>query len=177
VSDRERKRAQRQKRKARGAERRAATSERRAAMAERSEAKNRAAREKLEPLAPTERPTVVTIGAALTGLVAAAIVIAYVAGAEVNGKRPPIVQVITPTILMGMASYGLWRARYWAALGFEVILAFLLIAAFFGLIKATSAVQVVGNVVLISVAGALFYFMVKAMARLQMPERRTPGAR
>jgi hypothetical protein len=26
-------------------------------------------------------------------------------------------------------------------------------------------------------AGTLFFFMVKAMARIQMPERRAPGAR
>lgn len=177
MADRERKRAERQKRKARGAERRAETAERRAAMAERTERKNREAREKLEPLEPTDRPVVVTIGAVLCGLVAAAVVIAYLAGAEVDGKQPALIQVLTPAILMSMASYGLWRARYWAALGFEVILAFLLIAAVFGLAKATSALQVIGNVVLIAVAGALFYFMVKAMARLQMPERRTPGSR
>jgi hypothetical protein len=34
---------------------------------------------------------------------------------------------------------------------------------------------VVDNVVLISVAGAFFYFMVKALARIQMPDRRPPA--
>jgi hypothetical protein len=166
VANREQKRADRQKRKARGAQRREE-------LAARSEARNQAVREQLEPLAEDERPTVVTIGAAIAGAIALAVVVAYVAGAQVNGKRPAVLQVITPAFLMGMASYGMWRARYWAVLGFEVVLAFLILAAAIGLVGATSAVQVLGNVVLIAISGALFYFMIKAMARIQMPERPT----
>ncbi len=134
-------------------------------------AKNAAARERLEPLAENERPLVVTIGAVIAGLIALAVVVAYLAGAEVRGERPNILQVITPAFLMGMASYGMWRARYWAVLGFEVVLAFLILAAALGLVAATSALQVAGNLVLVAIAGTLFYFMIKAMARIQMPER------
>jgi hypothetical protein len=170
VADRERKRAERQKRKARGAARKAEMVQR---MESGYAARNEAARERLEPLAENERPLVVTIGAVIAGLIAAAVVIAYVAGAEVNGERPNVIQVITPAFLMGMASFGMWRARYWAVLGFEVVLAFLILAAALGLVAATSAVQAVGNILLIAVAGALFYFMIRAMARIQMPERPT----
>lgn len=166
MANREQKRTERQKRKARGLERRAQ-------MSERTEAKNQATREKLEPLEKDERPTVVTIAAIIAGLIALAVVVAYLAGAEVKGERPAILQVITPAFLMGMASYGLWRARYWAVLGFEVVLAFFILAAALGLVGATSAVQVFGNLILISIAGGLFYFMIKAMARIQMPERPT----
>jgi hypothetical protein len=170
MADRERKRAERQKRKARGAARKAELVER---METGYAAKNEAARERLEPLAEDERPLVVTIGAVIAGLIAAAVVIAYAAGAEVNGERPNILQVITPAFLMGMASFGMWRTRYWAVLGFEVVLAFLILAAALGLVAATSVIQVVGNLALIAVAGTLFYFMIKAMARIQMPERPT----
>ena len=37
--------------------------------------------------------------------------------------------------------------------------------------SATSALQAIGTSLLIVVCGALFYFMVKAMARIQMPTR------
>ncbi len=77
---------------------------------------------------------------------------------------------------MGMAAYGLWRARYWAVLGFDVLLVFLMIAAGIGLIGAKSVIGAVVFLALLAGAGALFFFMVKAMARIQMPERRTPGA-
>jgi hypothetical protein len=75
---------------------------------------------------------------------------------------------------MGVMAWGMWRARYWAVLGFQVVLLFLIIAAALGLVAAGSLFQVVGNVVLMALAGACFYFMVKALARIQMPQQRPP---
>ena len=72
---------------------------------------------------------------------------------------------------MGVMSFGMWRGRYWAVLGFEAILALLIVAATLGLVVAGGAAQVAGNLALIAIAGTLFYFMIKAMARIQMPER------
>ena len=82
-----------------------------------------------------------------------------------------MLQVVAPAVLMGVMAWGMWRARYWAVLGFQVVLLFLIIAAALGLVAAGSVFQVVGNVVLIALAGTCFYFMVKALARIQMPER------
>ena len=39
-------------------------------------------------------------------------------------------------MLMGVMAYGLWRARYWAVLGFQAILALLIVAATLGLVSA-----------------------------------------
>jgi hypothetical protein len=164
MASRERKRAERHKRKARG-------SERRAKIAGRYEERNRAAREALEPLTPLERPAVVTVGAVISGLVAVSAVVAYVVGATVNGDRPPLLQVIIPALLMGAMAVGMWRVRYWAVLGFQAVLALLLLAASLGLLSAHGVAQVLGNLALIAVAGTLFYFMIKAMARIQMPTR------
>jgi threonine/homoserine/homoserine lactone efflux protein len=66
----------------------------------------------------------------------------------------------------------MWRARYWAVLGFQALLVIVLVAASLGLLQATEWLQAVGTTLLIVGAGALFYFMIKAMARIQMPERR-----
>jgi hypothetical protein len=166
MGSRERRRVERQKRKARSAERRAQ-------IAAGYEERNRAAREALEPLREDERPAVVTVGAVLSGLIAASVVIAYAAGAEVNGERPRILQIIPPALLMGLMSFGMWRARYWAVLGFQAVLALLILAATIGLISAGSAAQVAGNLLLIAIAGTLFYLMIRALARIQMPERDT----
>jgi steroid 5-alpha reductase family enzyme len=65
----------------------------------------------------------------------------------------------------------MWRVRYWAVLGFQAVLALLLLAASLGLLSAHGVGQVLGNLALIAVAGTLFYFMIKAMARIQMPTR------
>jgi hypothetical protein len=138
----------------------------------RAEQRNQQAREALEPLAEGERPTVVTIGAVVAALIALSIAIGYLAGVEVNGEKPKLPQVVAPAMIMGLMAWGMWRARYWAVLGFQLILVFLIFSAFFGLVVgATSVGQIVATLALLIVAGAFFYFMVKAMARIQMPSR------
>ena len=138
----------------------------------RAEQRNQAVREGLEPLAEGERPLAVTVGAVLAGLVAASILIGYLAGAEVDGEKPQLTQVLAPALIMGVMSWGMWRARYWAVLGFQLLLVFLIFSAVFGLaVQASSIGQFAATLGLLAVAGSLFFFMVKAMARIQMPTR------
>jgi hypothetical protein len=147
-------------------------SERMAAGYAKAEQRNREAREALEPLAEGERPTVVTLGAIVAGLIALSVVIGYATGVEVDGEQPKVAQVVAPTVIMGMMAWGMWHARYWAVLGFQLILVVVLFSAFFGLVVGASSVgQVLGTLALLAVAGTFFFFMVKAMARIQMPTR------
>jgi hypothetical protein len=181
MASRERKRADRQKRKQRSAEREAETAHKRAAMAARSEARNRAVREELEPLEEGQRPTVVTVGAVVSALIAVSAIVGYVAGVEVTKvgsdgiqqgeEKAPLLSIVAVVGLMGTMAYGMWKARYWAVLGFQALLVIVLVAASLGLIQATEWPQAVGTTLLIAGAGAMFYFMVKAMARIQMPDR------
>ena len=137
-----------------------------------AEQRNQEAREALEPLAPGQRPLVVTIGAVVAALVAISIVVGYAAGTKVNGEVPKLPQVLAPALLMGIMAWGMWRARYWAVLGFQLLLVFLIFSAFFGLtLQASTVAQFAGTLLLLAVAGTFFFFMVKAMARIQMPER------
>jgi hypothetical protein len=184
MADRERKRAERQKRKQRSEERRAELVAKREAMAAKTEAKNEAVREQLEPLEEGERPTVVTVAAVVSALIAISAVVGYIAGVEVTRigsdgieqgqHEAPLFSVIAASGLMGTMAYGLWRARYWAVLGFQALLVIVLIAASLGLLQATKWTEAVGTTALLAGAGALFFFMIKAMARIQMPQR--PGA-
>jgi glucose dehydrogenase len=138
----------------------------------RAEERNREAREALEPLAEGERPLVVTIGAVVSALIAISIAIGYLAGTEVDGERPKFVQVLAPALLMGSMAWGMWRARYWAVLGFQLILVFLIFSAVYGLaLQPASVAQVAATLALLAISGGFFYFMVKAMARIQMPNR------
>lgn len=141
-----------------------------------AEERNQKVREELEPLAEGERPTVVTVGAVLSGLIALSIIVGYVAGVQVDGEKPKLVQVLAPALILGVMSYGMWKARYWAVLGFQLVLVLVLFSSFLGLIAtASSAMEFVGTTLVLVGAGAFFYFMVKAMARIQMPERRPPA--
>lgn len=138
----------------------------------RAEERNQAARENLEPLAEGERPRVVTIGAVIAGLIALSILAGYLAGVKVEGEKPHFAQVLAPALLMGVMAWGMWRARYWAVLGFQLMLVFLIFSAVFGLaVQASTVAEFAATLGLLAVAGTLFFFMVKAMARIQMPSR------
>jgi hypothetical protein len=168
MAGRERKRADRRKRKERGLARRESFAQ---DYRERSESRNDAARAQLEPLAPAERPTVVTVGAVICALVAIGTVGAAIAGVKVDGKTPSAFAVAAPSILFAVMAYGMWRARYWAVLGFQAVLAFLILGAALGLTRANTARQAIATSLLVLGAGLLFWFQVKAMARIQMPTR------
>ena len=144
----------------------------------RSELKNREARERLEPLGEGERPRIVTIGAVLSLLIAASIVVAWLAGVEVQvgntdiEERPSAFQVFPPAILFAVMGVGMLGSRYWAVLGFQAIMAIIMIGAFITLIAAGSVFQAVSTFLVLAIAGTLFWFTVKALARIQMP---SPG--
>jgi hypothetical protein len=138
----------------------------------RAEARNQAARDALTPLAEGERPLVVTIGAIVAAAIAISIVVGYLSGVEVEGRPPKVPQVVAPALLMGIMAWGMWRARYWAVLGFQLVLVFLIFSAVFGLaVQASSVAQFAATLGLLVVSGTFFFFMVKAMARIQMPSR------
>ena len=69
----------------------------------------------------------------------------------------------------------MWRARYWAVVCFQVVLVFLIFTAVYSLLViATTVGGFAVTVGLLAVSGTLFWLMVKAMARIQMPERMPP---
>jgi hypothetical protein len=131
-------------------------------------------RESLEPLGEGERPTAVTVGAIVAFLLAAGNLIAYFAGLEIDGDRPSPLSFAFPALLL-VAAWGMWRVRYWAVLGMQAILAFVLIGFSLNLLFAVTSDRLVSAAVSVAVlagAGVLFWSMVKAMARIQMPARR-----
>ena len=141
----------------------------------RSRAKNDAARAALKPLAPGERPTAVTVGAIAAVVLALANVIAMIAGwnslgGDIDESRAVAFTLLWTVILLAVA-WGMWRSRYWAVLGMQTLLGITLILASLSLITANSIGSVLILLIILAGAGALFWFMVKAMARIQMPER------
>jgi hypothetical protein len=141
----------------------------------RSRAKDDAARAALKPLAPGERPTAVTVGAIVAVALAVANVIAMIVGwdslgGDTDEGRAAVFTVVWSVILL-LVAWGMWRSRYWAVLGMQTLLAITLVLASLALIGAGSAVSAIVLVLILVAAGTLFWFMVKAMARIQMPER------
>ena len=139
----------------------------------RSRQKDDAARAALEPLAPGERPRAVTVGAVAAGVLAVAQVVALVVGFDGDEPRKAILGVAGIAILIALA-WGMWRARYWAVLGMQTILALAIVGSAIALISAQDVAAALLVLAILVPCGVLFWFLVKAMARIQMPER--PGA-
>jgi hypothetical protein len=137
----------------------------------RSEIKNAEARAKLEPLEPGERPLAVTIGAIATVGVIVANLVVYFAGVEVRGDRPAFVGFLAFCGLMGVMAWGLWNARYWAVLGLEALLGILILIVALVAMLSSSITDALICVAILVPSIALFWFLIKAMARIQMPER------
>ena len=132
------------------------------------------AREQLVPLHEGERPLAVTIGALIAYGLGVSTVVLFAAGIGGDSTRSPATLVYAA--LMLLMGYGMWRARYWAVLGFQALLALLILVWSLFLVRAESALGVLVAVAVIGLAGTLFWFLVKALARIQMPDRRPPRA-
>jgi hypothetical protein len=137
----------------------------------RSRARDDAVRESLEPLAPGERPGAVTIAAVLAAAIAVANLVLYLAGWEVSGRDPNLLGVLAFCAIMLAAAAGMWQRRYWAVLGFEVLLGVVLVFSGLSLLLASNWRGALLCLAIIALAGTLFWKLVRAMARIQMPTR------
>jgi hypothetical protein len=137
----------------------------------RGRARDEEARRKLQPLAPGERPLAVTLAALLAATLGLANVVLVVAGYEVEGNGSTAGALIFAA-LMAAAAIGMWQCRYWAVLGFEALLGIAIIFAALSLMVASNLAAVLLCVAIIAIASPLFWFLIRAMARIQLPSRR-----
>jgi hypothetical protein len=70
-----------------------------------------------------------------------------------------------------VAAAGMWKAKYWAVLGFQALLTLQLIIAFLALLVVEDLWRAAVFVAIIGLGGWLFWKLIRAMARLQMPVR------
>jgi hypothetical protein len=141
-------------------------------MSRRYEERNAEARSKLEPLEPGERPAAVTVGAivsAVLALIFAVSAVLAVAGVDASGRDIKPAPIILFALVFVAMTVGMWRARYWAVLGFQTLLLLVLVASALGLVQVETIPEAIATVALLAGSGALFYFMIRAMARIQMP--------
>jgi hypothetical protein len=137
----------------------------------RAEERNERIRQSLEPLAPGERPGAVTVAAIVAALLGITNIVLALVGFEVDDEQQPVGGTIVFAALMFVAAGGMWKAKYWAVLGFQALLAITIIFSALSLIVASNAIAVIVPVVIVVLGGWLFWKLVRALARLQMPVR------
>jgi hypothetical protein len=136
----------------------------------RSRQRDDAARAELQPLDEGERPTAVTVAALVAGLIAVGNVVLVAAGANVAGQQS-VAGALVFAVIMLVAAVAMWRRAYWAVLGFQFLLGLTVVSASLSLLVASNVEAVIRSVAIIVAAGTLFWFLIRAMARLQMPTR------
>ena len=163
--------AGREKAKRRRKRRVATAAVREAPAPEPSKSKDELERERLVPLAEGERPAAVTIGALIAFALGLSTVGLFAAGVDTGSGDARSPATLVYAALMLFMGFGMWRARYWAVLGFQALLALLILIWSLFLVRAESIWGVLVAAAVIAVAGTLFWFLVKSLARIQMPER------
>lgn len=140
---------------------------------ERSRERDAEVRAGLEPLAVGERPGAVTAAAIVATVMALANVVAAIVGDSL-GSQAISFTVMSTAILLGCAG-GMWfGARYWAVLGFMVVLVFQVLMLAAALVVVESWLVALILLVAISLLGWLFWKLIRALARIQMPARPQP---
>jgi hypothetical protein len=138
----------------------------------RSEQRNAAVRAALVPLAPGERPWSVRIAALTALIVGVGDLIDVIVGgrASFGGTHTGVGGVVLFSLLMIVCAVGMWQMRYWAVLGFQAVLAIVVLIFALLLIRASNLLGFIVPIVIISAGGTLFFKLVRVLSRLQMPK-------
>jgi hypothetical protein len=124
----------------------------------------------IRPLAPGERPAAVTVAAVLALVFGAGNIILYAAGYGIQGARHgTVASAVVFAALMVVDAAGMWRVRYWAVLGFQVLLGVTAVYAGLALLVASNLRAVVLCVVVLVGAGTLFWHLIRPLARIRTP--------
>jgi hypothetical protein len=137
----------------------------------RSEQRNIEARAKLTPLSPGERPWSIRIGALAAVLTGGVQLALFVFGVKlkVAGTGAKAGSTIVFGLVMFVCAGGMWMLRYWAVLGFMALLGIMLLYFSLALIKVSSLLGLAICLVGLGGGGLLFYKLVRALSRIQMP--------
>ncbi len=78
--------------------------------------------------------------------------------------------VVLFSVMMLVCAWGMWQMRYWAVLGFQVILAIVVLIFSLLLIRASNVLGFAVAIVIVGGGGFLFFKLVRALSRIQMPK-------
>ena len=141
----------------------------------RGRARDEAIRMSLEPLEEGERPRAVTVAAIVALFFAVANVIATLTGDDLSSDNgDPVTFAIVTTSILVLAAAGMWARKYWAVLGFQCILGLQIVVFSLALLRVQKWWLGILMVIAIGLLGVLFWKLIRAMARLQMPELPQP---
>jgi thiamine-phosphate pyrophosphorylase len=128
----------------------------------------------LEPIPAGERPLPLVVATATALLLGAVNLVLALTGHSGNGGAGTL---LVYCALMFAAAYGMWTKKYVAVLLFQILLSILVVFFFLFLLRASSVGDVAISLAVMLPAGALFWKLVRVLARLQIPPAETASTR
>jgi thiamine-phosphate pyrophosphorylase len=138
----------------------------------RTEAQNAAARARLTPLAPGERPWPLQVAVAIAALAALINLIAYLAGAKLQGSTVSASELVPFVVVALILAVGMWRRSAAALLLFMALLAIIVVLFSLFLIEASNLLGLIVPLLFIGGGGFLFWKLVRVLGRIQAPQSR-----
>ncbi len=138
----------------------------------RSEQRDAAVRASLEPMAPGERPVAIWVATLLALMVGVGNLVDVLLGGRITVGRSHagVGGVVLFSAMMVVCAVGMWKLRYWAVLGFQAILALVILLFSLYLIRASNLLGFVFATAVVLGGGFLFYKLVRTLSRIQMPK-------
>lgn len=136
-----------------------------------AEERNAEVRAGLTPLAPGERPWSLRIAVLLALLIGVGDLVELLVGGRVKfgSTHTSVGSVLVFSAVMLVCAGGMWRLRYWALLGFQALLGFVILFFSLALIRASNVAGFLIPIAVIGGGGTLFYKLVRVLSRLQLP--------
>lgn len=135
----------------------------------RSRAKADAVRADLDPLGPGERPRAVVVATVVALVLAVAVVVGTFTSSDLAARGGSIAGGLTIGAAFVLVAAAMWRTKGWAVLAFQAFLAAEILFSSLALLRASSWWAVVLCVGVVGLSGWLFWKLVGALARIQMP--------
>ncbi len=142
----------------------------------RGEARSEQLRAELEPLAPGERPQTLIVASVVSAVVAVAVLVGATTTHDLSSHGGSLYGGLFLAGVLALLAGGMYNLRYWAVLGFEGLLAFQIIVSCLALTVVSSLVVAIVLLVVVVLAGWLFWKLVRVMGRLQVTEMRRRSA-
>ncbi len=128
------------------------------------------ARAGLTPLAEGERPTALLVAVAAAAVLAVGVIAGALSVHDLSRHGGSLPGALFLAGLLALLAGGMYRARYWAVLGFEALLAFQILVTSLALVVAETIPAALACAVAIGLAGWLFWKLVRVMGRIQAGE-------
>jgi hypothetical protein len=125
----------------------------------------------LEPLGEAERPPALRVAIAVCGVLAAGVIIGAATVHDLSRHGGSLTGAAFLAFVLALLALGMYRRRYWAVLGFEMLLAFQILVTSLALVVASTIIAAAACLLSVGLGGWLFWKLVRVMGRIQAGDR------